>query len=268
MKKSKSEVVHLISGGADSTVAAILLAREFKRVHLINFNHGYHVLGNIYRRIQDLQRKFGRENFVFNRINIKKFLFKNFAAGRWMDMWRHGGFAAFCISCETAFITVAMIYALRNGIKYISLGASKEENQNPPIPMQIPAVMKIWHDKLLKKYGLKIVTPLKELDREDEFCSREAEICFLQKMNFDLGREYRGIGGRRTFYGIQNICIPGACHLILLDFMPALIRNIFYFNERLPEWTEKMCTVANRILDQEFQGRILEKPVAQKDTKA
>ena len=72
MNKNK-EIAILYSGGADSTVVAILMARKFKKIHLLTFYTSF--MTNVEKtkiNVGKIKTGFKHVNFIHKIINIDK----------------------------------------------------------------------------------------------------------------------------------------------------------------------------------------------------
>lgn len=178
---SDEQICVRFSGGTDSTLAAATMAPRFKRVHLLTFNTTFkmNLLGlinsdpsNASANADNLRRRFGQEKFVHrisnfghvrNQIYFRDYL-PHFPT---RDFTR----VTFCPACVMAMHIETIIYCLKNGIRYVSDGATIEsgvlkwQTQNPYNMVEMRDFYKMFGLKYLINPNYYLMDSDKELYR-------------------------------------------------------------------------------------------------------
>jgi hypothetical protein len=138
----KDEVVLSYSGGTDSTLSAIYLLNEFRKVALLTiWPHNFLFFR---KKAEKLVYKL-KEKYDDGRVSHKfldgRELFNKFRGGGniFADIYRYGFFERitnFCVPCGLTMTTTCFIYCLENGIPYFAKGinalqGSKDYGQSP-----------------------------------------------------------------------------------------------------------------------------------------
>lgn len=126
------ELAMRFSGGKDSTLAALQLAPDYDKVHLLTFTHGM-IVGTEKSglNIPKMEQALGvRDRFVHEIIDIEP-LIKHFYHGKGYvsDVRKYGTLARapMCTACDFSMFFQTIIYCVQNGIHAASDGGNKSE---------------------------------------------------------------------------------------------------------------------------------------------
>jgi len=120
------EVAVQYSGGADSTVAAIIAAQRFEKVHLLTFSHPF-----IWEKHKSavnaakLAQILGNQAVIHRYVDATQTLSQIMFGDYWEDYRKYGtapvGWP--CLACKLSFDTESIRYARDNGIELVIDGA-------------------------------------------------------------------------------------------------------------------------------------------------
>jgi|GEM_PF-766330 len=161
-----AEVALLYSGGADSSLAACILAKSFRKVHLNTFSRpGFMACGFSGVHYERMRERFPETEFIHRQIPAGRFYAEVEGRGRWRAFGRHGLLVLnSCGHCKTALHWRNLIFCLQNGVKYAAdgavTGAEEFAEQNPRILMpELAALYAAFGITLLHpSYGEGLVT--------------------------------------------------------------------------------------------------------------
>jgi len=198
------QVSLMFSGGVDSTTAALRLADQYDRVHLLTFSNGYghYRINRTRKRAKELERHVG-DRFVHHVESIRS-LFEMMLDDPLDDFRRFDSGFIWCLGCKMAMHTRCVLYNLEHGIREMTDGSSKSTGEM--VEQTLLAVYMVR--EFYEQYGIEYRTPVYTIPREEEI---EA----LKKRNFKMGWR---IGDR--FLGVQPKCRPGE-----LYYLPFLVLN-------------------------------------------
>lgn len=206
-------MVLLFSGGIDSMYAALKLAEKYDKIRLISFDNEYgHLKTNrVKKRAKELARLYPRK-FTLKTESIKKSFERIVINHLITDMKKYSSAFNWCMGCKLAMQAHAINYAKKEGIKFISDGASSETSEM--IEQSEYALDHI--KKVYSKNGLKYINHYYDITRNEK---RD----FLKKNNINLGIKLFD-----RHIGIQPKCIPGELYyspFILLGKKPKHIKK-------------------------------------------
>jgi len=188
------EVSLMFSGGVDSTAAAILLSREYRRVHLLSYGNGYghYKLHRTSRRAAELRARYG-DYFQPTLTSIRP-LFEQLVVRHAVSEYRRWGSGfIWCLGCKLAMHAHSVRYNLRHGIRVMADGSSAATSEMvEQMPVSVERIRGLYEE-----YGIRFETPVYDLDREQE-------IRFIQSQGLRLGIR---VGDR--FLRVQPKCRPG-----------------------------------------------------------
>jgi predicted subunit of tRNA(5-methylaminomethyl-2-thiouridylate) methyltransferase len=234
-------VTLLFSGGVDSTMAAVILAEHFDRVHLVSYwnGFGHYRIGRTGKRARELQRRFpGRfSHALLSTVELFEPLLEKAIA---VDYEKTKSGFIWCMSCKLAMHARTIAYNLEHGIELVSDGSSASTAEMvEQAPFSINKVRGFYGE-----YGIGFETPVYERPREES-------IRALKQMGFKTG--FR-IGDR--FLGIQPKCKPGELYylpfLLLgmeMDHRPEIV--VDFINGQLPwarRWIAEYCRGRNIVV--------------------
>lgn len=222
--KKTDEISVKFSGGKDSTLTAFLMAKEFKKVHLLTFGH--YLTSNLenvkvnYYKLRDI---FGRDRVIHQYTDIDS-LYKYLYTNDYLkDVLKYKTFLTIwvgCGVCKLAMHAQTIVYNIQNGIKFTCDGANVTGFDPSQQKWLIEEVRKLY-----KKYDMEYFSPIYNLPRSD------------------LELFKRGITSKKPtlFAGSQSNCLGSNFHNIYLRsyYLPRYGREQ-YEKESLEYWKEKI----------------------------
>jgi len=202
---NSSEVSLMFSGGVDSTIAAINLSKQYRKVHLLTYcnGHGHYHMKNSRKRYEELKLKFG-DKFIYNNINIEDLFKKIVLNNLFEDYKKYKSGLIWCLGCKLCMHTRSIIYNIKNGIKHMADGSSQDTSEMvEQMPVSIALIMTFY-----ETYNIEYTVPVYEQTRQEK-------IRILKDLKFRMG-----IPLKDRFIGIQPKCVPGE-----LYYMPYLLFN-------------------------------------------
>jgi tRNA U34 2-thiouridine synthase MnmA/TrmU len=205
MPINNNQVSLMFSGGLDSTTAAIHLARDYDKVHLLTYYNGY---GHLYIKNSANRAKelVGRINgkFTHSIISIED-IFKEMVVDKLPeDSKKYNSGFIWCLGCKICMHARSIIYNLKNNIGVMADGSSADSDEMvEQMALSISLIGKFY-----EKYDENYFVPVYKQSRKEKI--RE-----LKTIGLRLGLQ---IGDR--FLGVQPKCIPGE-----LYYLPYLLFN-------------------------------------------
>jgi hypothetical protein len=201
----RGDVALMFSGGVDSTLSAVLLAKTHARVHLLTFETGYgHFnFSRSQRRVRELERIAGAR-FVFHRIPIRR-QFKRFVLDRLTEDYReYGSGFVMCMGCKVLMHARTAAYARAHGIGFAADGASGATGEMVEQMLVSLSLLRYFY----QDQGIEYLLPVYEQAREDS-------IGQLNELGFHMGTRILD-----RHIGIQPRCIRGEVY-----YLPYLLFN-------------------------------------------
>jgi 7-cyano-7-deazaguanine synthase in queuosine biosynthesis len=211
----KNEVALMFSGGIDSLLAAVLLAKEYDKVHLLTFKKGYLEFGleNSRANVERLKALCGEDKFVHRIVNIKP-LVRRFSIRTIVpDRFRYGTEVVWCVACRTTMNAAALLYALENNLAAISDGSNREqipgEKHLTGTAENYPSVVSQLKD-FARSYGVEFVTPVYDFGDREERRRKLSELGFeIDYLSRDHSKGVAGLFRRDFFKRSQPLCLSG-----------------------------------------------------------
>ena len=224
-KHSTEAVALMFSGGLDSAAAAVLLAEDYRRVHLLTYDngHGHLLIGLSRGTARDLQR--ATPGVFSHRITPIGDLFRRLVTGSLAEEYnRYGSRFIWCMGCKMAMHAATIAHCLRNGVAAASDGSSRETRyfvEQSPIGLRL--IKGLYHE-----HGIAFVNPIHQISTRGE------EERLLANRGVRVGR---GILGRNP--GTQPLCLPGNVIYMLsmlLNVHPSYVDEevIRFFEDKAP----------------------------------
>lgn len=189
----------MFSGGVDSTLAAVILAREYDRVHLLTYSNGYgHVFMNKTRdRVDELRRKFGNK-FEY-RLTSSKDLFEQITVNNVAnEVIEHKSGFVWCMGCKLGMHTKSIIYNLEKGVPEMADGSSRDTSEMvEQKPFSLALIRSVY-----RRFNIAFHTPVYNIPRKEE-------IRRLREMKFNMGFRIMD-----RFIGIQPKCMAGEIYYL------------------------------------------------------
>ena len=163
--ESASEVVIQFTGGKDSTSLAILMAKQFQKVHLLTFTHSLiRDKGLVAVNAEKLEGMFGADRFIRAEIAIEDLLRAIYHAHFVRDIIRYRGYGAnnFCGACRLSMVSHTIMYCLEHRISYARDGSNRTGFDLSQQEWSLP-IFKAFY----AEFGIDFATPLYERERTD-----------------------------------------------------------------------------------------------------
>ena len=194
----------MFSGGVDSTMAAVLLAEQYDRVHLLTYHNGHGTahMGKTKKRVKELEKRFGRDKFV-HMLTSTKALMENVVVDDLVETYAEyrSGFI-WCMGCKLAMHARSAIYCLENGISEMSDGSSGSTQEMVEQMLVSLSLIRAFY----RHYGISFATPVYDIPREEEQRS-------LRDMGFRMGLQVLG----------RNVGIQPSCYAGLVYYAPYML---------------------------------------------
>lgn len=194
-----NEISLMFSGGVDSTVTAMHLARRYDRVHLLTFANGYGHYGfsRPRRRARELSDRFpGR--FVYH-FESSRPLFEAMAVRTLEeDYRRYGSGFIWCLGCKLAMHAMSASYDLRHRIREHTDGSSGDTSEMvEQSRLSLSMIARFYGD-----HGIRFAPT-------DYDVPRDEKRAFLKLSGFRMGLPIRD-----RYLGIQPSCVPGELYYL------------------------------------------------------
>jgi hypothetical protein len=181
----KNEVAVMFSGGIDSLLAAVLLQKEFDKVHLITFDKGYLEFGvkNNLINVERLQATYGKDKITHQVIDHKAII-KRIAMGSFFkERDKYNAETRMCVGCRLSMNTGGLLFALENDLVGYADGSNREQIPGPAnltgTAENYPSIVN-GGKKFAQDYGVHFMTPTYE------FGSREDRRAKLKDLGYDI----------------------------------------------------------------------------------
>lgn len=211
----KNEVALMFSGGIDSLLAAVLLAKEYDKVHLLTFKRGYTELGlkNSLPNVERLKALCGEDKFLHKFVNIKPLVRRVSIRPILKDRVRYGTEVVWCVACRTTMNAAALLYALENDLAAISDGSNKEQIPGAKhltgTAENYPGVVAQLKD-FASGYGVEFATPVYDFGDREERRRKLSELGFeIDYLSKDPTKSLKGMLRRDFFKRSQPLCLSG-----------------------------------------------------------
>ena len=222
----------MFSGGLDSTTAALKLAEEYDKVHLLTYfnGHGHLYINNSAKRALELQ-KIIKDKFTHSIISIEE-LFKQMVIDKLLKDYQEykSGFI-WCLGCKMCMHTESIVYNLKHNVGSMADGSSSDSDEMVEQMSLSVALIGLFYEK----YKINYFVPVYQQTREEK-------IKKLKELKFRMG--FR-IGNR--FLGVQPKCIPGE-----LYYLPYLCFNKAMEHEK--QLVAKFIKEKNEFADAYIKG--------------
>lgn len=154
---SDGEVALMYSGGGDTTLAAAILAKQYKRVHLVTLCNGLCMrLDRSAKHVRKLKEIFGEKQFVHKTIYITDLLYQIRGSLLRFSLQQHRSPLLFDLCCKLAMETAMIIYCLENNI---NLSADGNNSAQGEIFLQQSEYLKAV-DTFFETFNIKLIHPV------------------------------------------------------------------------------------------------------------
>lgn len=165
--KENRRVLHLLSGGRDSYLAAAILADEGYKLEMITFDNGH--IDNIdYASsvADDLIANYPKGTVTYLKpvkigMTLRDYMMKDWyrkSTEREKLFPELQSYQAHCLSCRTAMYVHAIAYCVAHNISFLSEGARRQQGFFVELPE-----MKARYEQLCQNNGIKLLWPVYEL---------------------------------------------------------------------------------------------------------
>ena len=247
MSTSK-EIALMFSGGVDSTIAAVELAKTYDKVHLYNYKNGYghYAMGRSRKRYEELDRlQPGRFTFTYRPIRE---LFERITVRTLAEDYREFGSAfVWCMGCKLAMHTMSIVLSLERGVRVMSDGSASDSDEMVEQMLISISMVRLFY----KEFGIDFEIPVYEIPRDDK-----------RRILGELGIRM-GIPIRDRYLGIQPSCIPGELYYlpyVLFNKSPGHLESV------VARFIDAKKAVARAYVEEHFraQGRDLDTLLAER----
>jgi len=164
----KGEVTVLYSGGTDSTLSAVYLCEQHRRVTLLTMRpHNFMFFRNKSKILATrLIGKFGKDKIIHKYIDARELMKRIIHQTYFSDIFKSGLARAldFCSVCGSAMHTMGIIHNLENKIHYLAIGFTEIQSENDPAT-SVQAAKIIA--ELAKEYNIEILYPVFKIRETD-----------------------------------------------------------------------------------------------------
>lgn len=158
----------LFSGGTDSTLAAVEMLKECRRVTLLTFDPGFiFFVENSRLHAEALLRTYGQDRVEHRIIPIPEFTRRILFGDLRHDLGKYGFdlTALVCMGCRLGMHARAIIYNLEHGIPVLADGSIQKQDA---IPEQRSAVLASNRARYFERYGIRHLSPIYGEERSDQ----------------------------------------------------------------------------------------------------
>ena len=168
----KRRVLHMLSGGRDSLLAAALLVEQGYNLELITFDNG-HIDGieRVSAVADCLEARYPEGTVTYLKPTKIGMTFHRYMMQEWYRKSREReelfpelqSYQAHCLSCRTAMYVHAIAYCVAHNIPFLSEGAREQQGFFVELPE-----MKERYEQLCETYGIQLLWPVYELASDME----------------------------------------------------------------------------------------------------
>jgi predicted subunit of tRNA(5-methylaminomethyl-2-thiouridylate) methyltransferase len=211
----KNEAAVMFSGGIDSLLAAVLLLKEYDKVHLVTFDKGYLEFGvkNNIPNVDRLKKAFGEDRITHQVIDIKDLHKRISVSSFFKDRKDYNTEIRWCVGCRLSMNIGALIFSLENGLVGYADGSNRE---------QIPAEANLTGTaenfpsivngaKLFAQgYGAHFLTPTYEFGSRENRREKLRELGFeIDYLSQDHSKKISGMMNKEVMKRSQPMCFSG-----------------------------------------------------------
>lgn len=168
--KSRPKVLHMLSGGRDSFLAACLLIEQGYELQMITFDNGCTDEIERVKQVADwIIERYPNKNVTYLPVTKTAMLLHEYMSAEWyrkseerMEKFPElQTYQAHCLSCRTAMYVHAIAYCKAKNIKFLSEGARKQQGFFVELPPMIER-----YKELCSTYGIELLLPVYDLDSD------------------------------------------------------------------------------------------------------
>lgn len=176
------EVTLMFTGGLDTTLAAAVIGKQYRRVHLLTFCNGFCLGAESapLKRVRELKQFFGEDKYTHQVLYVAE-LFKRLR----QDMLRkylrkYHSPLIFDLCCRLSMDTRTVIYNLENDVSYVADGNSKSQTEIFIQREEYAAEIR----RFMGEYRVEYIRPVYD------FGDRETRRKALHDMGFQHGSQF------------------------------------------------------------------------------
>ena len=219
----------LFSGGSDSCLAALQLARQYRQVVLLTLTRkGFSRLRNVELQVARLERFFGGQN-RFELVTVPHDrMFKHMLYERYLYHLRRYGsmMLSHCGLCKVAMHWRGMIYALENGFEHVADGAVRSSEE---YPAQNERIMLSRLREIYQGFGLRYENPVYE-----EASTEQA----LYELRFHSSVNFKG-----TEHDLQIMCDQQVLYAMFMRHFRSRLTQAEFESQMAKLYAEKLSLV-------------------------
>jgi hypothetical protein len=215
MDPIKNEVAVMFSGGIDSLLAAVLLAQEYDKVHLVTFDKGYLEFGvkNNQPNVELLKEKIGADRITHQVVDIKdlhkaisvRFFFK--------ERKKYNSEIRWCVGCRLSMGIAAMIFSLENSLVGYADGSNREQIPSDTnltgTAENYPSIVNAGKT-FAQSYGVHFLTPTYDFGGRELRRQKLSEMGFaIDYLSQDHSKRLSGMMTKEVVKRSQPMCFSG-----------------------------------------------------------
>ena len=211
----KNEVAVMFSGGIDSLLAAVLLQKEFEKVHLITFDKGYLEFGvrNNLPNVERLKAAFGEDKITHQIIDHKPIIKKIAMSSFFKNRDKYNAETRMCVGCRLSMNTGGLLFALENDLVGFADGSNREQIPSPAnltgTAENYPSIVN-GGKRFAQEYGVHFMTPTYEYGNRDERRAKLKELGYdIDYLSMDESKKLSGLVSKGLGKRSQPMCFSG-----------------------------------------------------------
>jgi hypothetical protein len=215
MSLIKNEVAVMFSGGIDSLLAAVLLQREYDRVHLLTFDKGYLEFGvkNNIPNVDRLKAAYGEDRITHQVIDLKSVVKRVAVKSFFKERKRYNAETRWCVGCRIGMNTGGLLFALDNDLAGFADGSNREqvpsEGNLTGTAENFPSIVN-RSKALAAEYGVRFLTPTYEFGSREERRAKLGELGFdIDFLSQDRSKKISGMMTKEVVKRSQPMCFSG-----------------------------------------------------------
>ena len=189
----------MFSGGVDSTAAAVRLADQYDRIHLLTYDNGYghSHMPRTKNRVAELNRLVA-DKYIHSLVSVRSIFERIVIDTLDRDFRHYGSGFIWCMGCKLAMHARTIAYDLTHGVTEACDGSNKDTSEMvEQMPVSLSMVSEIY-----REHGIKYFNPVYDAQRKDSDA-------MLVEKGFKMGLP---LMGRRL--AIQPSCRPGEIYYL------------------------------------------------------
>jgi len=211
----KNEVAVMFSGGIDSLLAAVLLQKEFDKVHLITFNKGYLEFGvkNNLPNVERLKATYGGDKITHQIIDHKAIIKRIAMSSFFKNRDKYNAETRMCVGCRLSMNTGGLLFALENDLVGYADGSNREQIPSAEnltgTAENFPSIVN-GGKKFAQEYGVHFMTPTYEFGSRDERRAKLKELGYdIDYLSMDESKKLGGLVTKGLSKRSQPMCFAG-----------------------------------------------------------